>query len=370
MPTGINLDPVVDSNDAFDVLKITLKNYPNRGELTVLQDRHTFPVMNRWFRDDRRVLTGGTAISEQIVIDENGSAKMVKPREVHEGNTKDVTATLQLPWRGGQGDWDLETREVLMNSGSAKSFTRLCSLIKVRRASADLSIANLLEKRGWLAPNSTADDKNPHGMPYWLVPITSAQVASDLGGDHIGTNPVGYTDTAGIDATAEKYKLWRSYNDVWSNDDSITTEEDVRKMTRMHRRLKFQVPMNARDWESEAFSDFQGYVTEARLEGFEERARANNESLGADLAKYCGQTVVKGTPMNWCEDLDDVSTDPMYLINHRHWNVFMLEGDNFTETTTAPDRSQHRVLTTFVDFTFNFMTLNRRLCGGRIDYVA
>ena len=128
--------------------------------------------------------------------------------------------------------------------------------------------------------------------------------------------------------------------------------------------------MNARDWEQENFQEFEGYVSEARLEAFEERARANNESLGADLGKYCGQVTVKGTPLRWVDTLDDVASDPFYLINHNHWNVFVMEGDNFAETTVAPSREQHRTNTTFVDLQFNFVTMNRRYAGGRIDYVA
>jgi len=40
------------------------------------------------------------------------------------------------------------------------------------------------------------------------------------------------------------------------------------------------------------------------------------------------------------------------------------------ETTVGPSKRQHRVISTFVDLSFNFVTMNRRLAGGRIDYVA
>ena len=369
---GINLDAAVDSNSVYDLLKITLKNYPHKGKLSVLQDRHMFPICNRLFRDDRMLLRGGTAISEKLMIDENGAAKMVQPYEQHEGNVVDVMATMELPWRQAQTNWDIEKGEILRNSAgkfTGNSLVQIVDIIKTRRASSDLSMANLLEDRGWKAPTSTADKLNPNGIFYWLVPITAAQVAAGTSG-HIGSNPVGFTTTAGIDASDADYALWRSYVDVWDNNTPTCTDDDVRKMVRMHRRLKFQVPMNARDWTSETFSDFQGYVSEDRLEAFEERARANNESLGADLGKYSGQTIIKGTPLNWTEEIDDVSSDPLVLMNHKHWNVFVLEGDNFAESTVPGDRRQHRMTTTFTDVSFNIGTLNRRLCGGRIDYVA
>lgn len=369
---GINLDAVVDAQTPYDILKVTLKNYPNKGVLNVLQDRHTFPIMNRFFRKDRMLIRGGTAISEKVMIDENGAAKMVQPYEQHEGTVVDVMATMELPWRQTQTDWSLERGEILRNrSGkfTGNSVVQLVDLAKIRRASADLSMANLLEGLGWKVPTSTADKKNPNGIFYHLVPITAAQVATSQSG-HIGQNPVGFNDTAGIDATDDTYALWRSYVDVWDNDTPTCTDDDVRKMVRMHRRLKFQVPMNAKDWTAETFSDFQGYLSESRLECFEERARANNESLGADLGKFSGQTIIKGTPLNWTEEIDDVSSDPLVLMNHKHWHVWVLDGDNFVETVEPGGVTQHRVTTTFTDVTWNIGTMNRRLCGGRIDYVA
>ena len=373
MAGGINLDAPIDSQSQYDLLKTTLKNYPHKGTLTVLQERHNFPIMNRLFRDDRMMIRGGTAISEKLMIDENGAAKMTQPYAIHEGNVVDVMATMEMPWRQAQTSWDLEKGEIIRNASgqmTGNSAVQIVDIVKVRRASSDLSLANLMEDLGWKAPTSTTDALNPYGIFYWLPPITSAQVTTGSGGDHIATNPVGFSTTAGIDASDETYKLWKAYCDVWDNNTPTCTDDDVRKMVRMHRRLRFQVPMNARDWQADTFSDYQGYCSEDRLEAFEERARANNESLGADLGKFSGQTVIKGTPLNWTEEIDDVASDPLVLLNHKHWKVFVLEGDNFAESVEKGGRSQHRVTTAFTDISFNIGTLNRRLCGGRIDYVA
>jgi len=373
MAGGQNFDAPLDSQDDIDLLKVTLKAYPRKGMLSVVQERHVFPIMNRIFARDRLLLRGGKAISERIMIDENGSAKQVEPYEIHEGSVKNVMAVMEMPWRQAQADWTLEKGEVLRNQDGSMSkgqIAQLVDLMKPRRASSDLSMANHMEKVGWRAPTSSTDVLNPNGIFYYLPPITAAQVATGAGGDHIGSNPVGFTTTSGIDASAEKYKLWRSYVDVWDNDTPTTTEDDVRKMVRMHRRLKFQIPMNARDWSSDAFADFQGYVSEARLESFEERARANNESLGADLGKFSGITVIKGTPLNWVEELDKIASDPFVLLNHNHIHAFILEGDNFTESVEGGGIAQHRVTVTFTDVSYNFGTFNRRLMGGRMDYIA
>jgi len=366
MAVGINLDAAADSQSAYDLLKLTRKHYPNRRKLNVLQERHQFPIMNRWMADDQRRAAGGTMIEERVMVDENGSAKMVEPYEIEEGNVIDVMATLQIPWRIVQARYDFEKSEILRNRGN---LVQLVSILETRRAGCDLSLANKMEEQAFQYPATSSDVKNAWGIPLWLVPITSAQVSAATSG-HQGANPSGWTDTAGIDASASKYALWRSYNDVWDNNTITITEDDVAKIVRMHRHLLFQVPRNARDWESEFFERFQGYLGEDRLEAMEKKARANNESLGADLGRFSGQTVIKGTPLNWNEDIDDISTDPLILVNHAFWHVFVLEGDVLAETQVDPDRAQHRVTTVFVDLSFNFATLNRRRAGGRIDYVT
>jgi hypothetical protein len=376
MAGGVNFDAPVDSQADIDLLKVTLKAYPRAGMLSVVQDLHSFPIMNRIFKSDRLMIRAGKSISERLMIDENGSAKMVQPYEIHEDNVVDVMATMELPWRQAQASWTLEKGEILRNQDGSMTkghIAQLVDLMKPRRASSDLSLANMMEDLGWEPPTSSSDVLNPWGIFYWLVPITSAQVAAGSGGDHIGANPTGFTTTAGIDASQDKYRLWRSYNDVWDADPSLgitITDAEISKMVRMHRRLKFQTPMNARDWQSDSFADFQAYCSEARLEALETRARANNESLGADLGKFSGQTVIKGTPLNWVEKIDDVTSDPLVLLNHKHVHAFILEGDNFTETVEGGGIAQHRVTVAFTDVSFNFGTMNRRLMGGRIDYVA
>ncbi len=376
MAGGVNLDAPAESQSDVDVLKVTLKAYPRAGMLTVVQDLHAFPIMNRIIKSDRMMIRAGKSISERLMIDENGSAKMVQPYQLHESNVVNVMAIMELPWRQAQADWTLEKGEILRNQDGTMTkgmIAQLVDLMKPRRASSDLSLANLMESLGWLPPTSSSDVINPWGIFYWLVPITSAQVAAGSGGNHIGQNPVGFSSTANIDASLEKYRLWRSYNDVWDADPSLgitVTDDEIGKMVRMHRRLHFQTPMNARDWQSDAFADFQGYLSEARLEAFETRARANNESLGADLGKFSGQVVIKGTPLNWTEKIDNIASDPLVLLNHRHVHAFILEGDNFAEDVKDGGIAQHRVTVAFTDLSFNFGTLNRRLMGGRIDWVA
>jgi hypothetical protein len=354
--------------DAIDILKITQDAYPWRGELTVLQDRHDYPVMNRWFGQDKMVVMGGPSVSKDIMIDENGSAEWVVPYQRTEPNVVDVMAKIIMPWRNVQAYYAIEVSEVLRNRGNSQ---KLVDILKVRRASAALSLAEQFEKKAWLAPTSTSDNLHPAGIPYWIVPITAAQVAAHLAasesyGAHQGANPTGFSDCAGLDASTDKYHLWRNWNDIWDGDVSNVTEADVQRIVRMHRHLQFRVPMNATDWASDTYSNYRAYCSEDRLDAFERKARSNNDSLGADLGKFSGAVVVKGTPIEWAEELDSRTDDPFYMINHKKFRPIVQEGMFLKESDPLVDVSQHKVTVTYVDCELNFFCENRRSGGGVI----
>ena len=368
---GINMTPTADSQDMLDLLKIATKAYPWRGQLDVMQDLHRYPVMNLWFAKHKVQFQSGTSITHDVMIDDNGTFRMVEPYEKDTTSVKDVMAKLEIPWRLSNAYYVVEFTELSRN----RKPEQLVSLLKIRRAAMELSIADGLESKAWLAPATTSDVKEPYGIPYHFPPITSAQVSASSGGAHIGSLPLAedgnsFSTWCGIDTSDTKYARVRSYCDVWTNDSGQITENDVQKIIKMHRHLHFVVPLNQNDWQSPEFRNYQGYCGEDLLDAMDIKARANNESLGSDLAKFAGAVVVKGTPVSWVEKLDDETTYPFFLINHNHFFPFVMSGDYFRETGPRIHPDYHRVTRTDVDLQFNFGVRNRRLAGGRIDYVA
>jgi len=366
MPVGgVTYDRSIDTSESLDLLRITQEDYPWKGELTVLTERHKFPVMNQWFQKHRVIQKSGDSIAEIVIIDENGSAQFVEPYEEQTLDVPDVTAKIMLPWRRLRAHYSFEDTEIAMN----RDPSRLMDLLDARRAPAELSMANKLEDRAWEAPTSTSDKKNPHGIPYWFVPITSAQVAAATRG-HQGANASGFSDVAGIDASATANALWRSYNDVWTNGDKEMTEDDVQKVVRMLRHLQFDVPVIATDWTEGKYANFTLNTTEDMLDNIEIKARENNDSLGADLSKYSGRVMFKGTVVQWNEDLDDETTNPLVAINHDYFCPVVMEGNYFREIKAMNDRKQPQVFTSYIFLMFNFILKNRRMGGGRIDWVT
>ncbi len=390
---GVNLDrrdvltTEHEDQDLYDLLKITTEHYPNEHKLTVLHERHDWPVMNEWFKNHREQVVSGTNVTETIMLDADGNAKFVEPYETDEATVPNTMATLSMPMKLAQVAWLTEKTELLRNRAPSK----MIDLVEKKRTEADFSIANLLERRGFRGPNSTTDRKNPYGLPYYLVPITAAQVTAATYG-HQGANPnfgtylggsahssnSAATTCLGIASDEAAYALWRNYNDFWSHDTtaSILTDfdqDDVVKIARMYRRLRFRGPVNAKQFSDGSKANFAGYTDEPMIETMEKLAQRNNESLGADLGKFMGNVVCRGVPIMWAEEMDDwvntggTASHTLAFVNHDYFVPYCMEGDYFAESGPFRDDDRHRVAKYFIDLQFNFWCSNRRLCGGRID---
>jgi len=378
---GVSFDRTVENQEIIDLLKLTRNLVMKKKTLDVVTQRHHYPVMNQWFRDDRIQLEGSTMVEKIIVLDNDGTAQAqhVRPFQAIQPSVSDVTAKMTYPLRRLTGHWSIERNEVLACRGEAQ----LVNIQSVRRATMQAHIANTLEKRGFRAPTDSTDDLNPNGIPYYLPKISTTDAADttkEAGGHncHSITYDDGSSTTStclGIDASAEKYKLWRSWGGRWKHDNILDDfdAEDVERMISMHMDLHFEVPKNATEWASQEFDQYKAHTTKKLLLAFERYVGKNNDNLGADLGRWSGQTVVKGTPVQWTEELDSwVNADgnvshTFLLLNHAYFNVAIMEGDYFRPTGPMNDVQTHDVFTNFEDLQYQFIITNRRYCGGRLD---
>ena len=372
MPDGISLvDTQSLSNDTLiDLLKTALPNLPMDGKFELLQKYNTYPVCNQWFKQDKATFDSGTSIVRNVQLTENGSAKLTRPYAPSSPAVVDVQARLRANWTQATADFSISRQETMRN----RNTERIVDLLKTRRAAAYADLCNLLEEYAWAAPSSTGDDLTPLGIPYWLVPATIAQQTAGTGA-HQGGNPSGFSDCGGIDASATKNARWRNYNDTWADASGDITDDEVTKITKMLRRLQWEVPVFVTDANQPQYSRTRLYSCETTLQALETRARAQNDNLGFDVGRYAGSTFVKNIPIAWAQLLDDATvqgdtvlgTNPFVAINHDYFQPFVMEGDFFRETGPMNDRNQHDVFTTFVDLQFNYICTNRQKAGGIIS---
>jgi len=378
---GVSFDRPVETQALIDLLKLTRDHYREDYKTTidVLTDRHDWPVMNQWFRPDNvEMWPDGTMYKDVVFFDREGNAtsRHVRPYTRDEVSISDAIGTITIPLRRLTDNWAIEKTEDLINSGPSRIF----KIDSARKLQMQIGIARHLTERAFKAPASSTDDLNPYGIPYYLPPITTTQAAVDTQG-HQGytiTYEDGTTTTtcAGIDASDSDYNLWRSYNARWYHDDILNDfdDEDVQRIIRMLRHLRFRAPLNADAWRNGEYDFRQAYTSEDLLDAMEKKARQNNDSLQADLGKFSGQVVIKGVPLEWNEVIDTWTNSDgdashtLLVVNHNYFKPVVLEGRLFAESEPKDGGIEyHDLIVTFTDLCYNYLCTNRRMAGGRID---
>ena len=368
MPEGIWLgDSTSLGNDTLlDLLKTTQADMPWDGQFETLQKYHQYPICNTWFTRDKVTQDGGAGIIRNVQLTETGTARFVLPWEPTAVSASDVQGRLRIDYTKLQDSYSISRDEMLRSRGKGK----LIDLEKTRRMTMLMNMANKIEVAAWTAPTSAANAQRvPYGIPYWLIKPTADQTTADTEG-HFGGNPTGFSDCGGIDCTQTEpdASRWKSYIASWEAAGGGITDADILKLTQMLRRLHFKAPIFVKDQKDSSLRTLSIYCGETTLNNLEDRARKNNDSLGADVAKYAGATLIKNIPLEWNEQLDSDTTYPLYAVNHDYFHPVVLQGDYFRTEGPMNDRSLPDVFTTFDNLTFNFLCINRRTAGGCIAY--
>jgi len=364
----------------IDLLKITREYYAEESKQTidVLTSRHDWWATNQLFRPGNvKMWAGGKTFTDEVFFDRDGNTRTrhVRPYTRDQVDANDAIGKVTIPLRQMTDNWVIERTEFNINTPGKQIF----ALDSSRKLQMQIGIAKTLEERTFKCPDSSTDDLYPYGIPYYLVPITTTQAAADTQ-DHQGQT-ITYGDAtttttcAGIDASDSDFDLFRSYNARYYHDDILNDwgEEDVARVIKMLRRTKFTMPINAEAWKAGDY-DYQRFqTTEDLIETMERAARANNDSLQADLGKFSGQVVIKGVGVQWNEEVDgwtnsDGNTSHTLLaVNLNEFKPVVLEGDFFRETGPLTPGDYHRLMVTHSDLCYNFWCCNRRTAGGRID---
>ena len=345
----------IKNSQLADLIATTLPDLP-KNRFEVAFDYENYEVCNRWFREDRVDVDGGTHIERNIMLDDSGNARYVRLFQTSSINVADVQKKITIPWCQLETHWSMERREVLRNRNNAKGFIKL---IKSRRVDGMISLANLIEQRAWKTPQNANDDLYPFGLPYWIC-MANAGVTGEGFIGQTARFQDGSTTTviAGMDAAA--HDKWRNYAATYTTFNATV----IKKMRKLFTAIQFKQPMLVKDLEQGPLSNYRIYMGLDEVTEFETMAEAQNDNLGPDLAKFQGVTTFRRVPVVYIPLLDDDQYDPIYFINHNKFYPVVQEDDWLVESEPMSDRLQHNVITTFVDGSHQFLCTNRRVGGG------
>jgi hypothetical protein len=353
----------ISNTDLVDLQKTTLENLPNL-DFEVALNYQQYNVVNEWFKTDKVQVESGTSIVRNIILDTSGNARHVRLFQKTGLNIADVQTRITAPWVQVQSSYSIERREALRNRKPA----RYIELLKSRRIDGMVSLADLLEQRAWVAPESATDDLNPRGLPYWLSKVVPANgtgyvAATDAIGSFSGRR-VRYnggtdvlTDKGGIDPTAQA--KWRNWADTYTGIDA----DFVKRMRKAFHATHFKSPMLASDLKDGPSSKYRIYMGLSNLTEFEDLTTKANENLGADLDKFHGITTFRRVPVMYTPQLDTDADGVVYGVNHAKFYPITLDGDWMRESDPMSDVEQHNVITTFIDGSYQFFCTNIREAG-------
>lgn len=332
----------VQAENLGDLTTITLRDLGRLKWTDIATDLQEHYATSHVLRKGRVGFDSGYGIQWNVRPTPGSQAKFTGLFEVDDVNIPDVMTTGNAPWRHLQVKYAIERRELAMNRNPA----RIVELIKIRRATAMVDMADLIEQKFWGAPSGASDD-SPFGIDYWVVGNASAGFN---GGNHASFSG----GPGGIDR--DTFARWKNYTDRYV---TINKADLMRKLRRASRLTGFMAPYPSEVQEYNT-GDKYSYCTNIDvLEQIEEMAEAQNDSLGPDVASMQDRTLFRKRPIDWVPELDSDTQDPIYGIN---WGVFkavFLRGEYMVETvvTGAP---QHTTIRTFIDSSFNFVCYDPR----------
>ena len=362
----------IEIAQATDLLKGTLAKF-DKDMVQIALKNQTCEIVNRWFKSDKKVVTGGDSVKFYVQLKRSNNASHTQLYDTDDVNVAQVVSEGSVNWVHAKTAWAFDVRELAMNKGNPQ---RVFNMLEQRVKAAIHDLIIELEEAAWRTPSSSSDTLAPHGLPGWLVQADSDNETGNFTG-YVGdytTSADGesaYSTVAGLSCTSSVNPYWAN----WYADHNNNIDDTLLKLlSKAFLETRFETPTiagEALDPKSN-FNNFRMYTSSNVILNLEEIARKSDDKVGFDLGKYAGATIFKGIPFKWINDLDTELTyvrgaDPIYGVNHSHFYPIVLADNNFRRTAPAPIKGSHNVLEAFIDLTYAYVCDNRRTAGFLIS---
>lgn len=337
---------VIQADDIVDLVRTTQKELGRMKWTEIATDTQDHIAFNQLMRSNRMGFRSGTSIEWRVMVRHSGAAKNVGLFQVDDVNVGETMELANVPWRHWNTNYAIEEREISMNRDPA----RIVEEIKVRRADAMISLAELVEADFWSKPTDSTDAEKPFGVPYWITWGSGTQGFN-------GGNPSGFTaGRGGIDSGT--FGRWDNWTDTYVD---VSKSDFIRKARKAATFTRFMAPTPIPTFNT---GDRFGYFTTYNVVGrLEEAAESQNDSLGNDIASKDGRVLFRGNPVTWAPYLENKAGDPFYGINWGVFKVVFLTGWFMKEgRLTRLESKQHTTLNAHVDTTANIVCRDLRRC--------
>jgi len=347
--------PSLRHDQIADVLQHTLPLY-KRGkwaDISLDLQKYYFARLFKGEAMKKRPERGGTNLDFRLRVRNQGSYKRTGLYAIDELNKINVLTNGSVDWAYQTANYIIDTRESTWQSGPEKYL----DVTKLNEQGLDNDFFEGMETDLWTAPSSSSmDPMSLAGIPFWLQSSSTAAFGFN-GGD-----PTGFTDGAGNIATGT-YANWKNGTFTWA---VISPEDFVEKTVEAMDKCHFEAPAPFPNLVPNEKPNWGLYTVYHVIKTCRRILQASNNGLGDDVAKYMGNVVVKGTPLEWVPALDNSdsgaydSTNPFYGVNWETFEYFFKSGEAMARQPLKQSAHSHRVLERHLDNSGNCVCVDRR----------
>jgi len=330
--------------DIDDIVLETQENFVKKGAFLDMQtDLADHVAVREMWGDRQKSFEGGHPWRFDVQMDHNHSFRTVGMYETDGSSVNDTLKEGEVPVRHVNAHYIYDQREKAFQAGGKA----IVNYIKSKYIAMMVSFYEGMETLLWSKPATSADDKTPFGLAYWITRSISEGFN--------GGNPTGFTGgKAGIDQGT--YTRWANWTNQYTN---VTKEDLVRKMRTAHRKIQFRSPISHAQPDLAAMKN--GIYTNSDVIGImEEVLESQNMNLGNDLASKDGRTTFKSTPVTYAPKLDDDSADPVYMLDWKWLAIGVLAGWENNLTAPYMVAGKHLVRRVDLDASLNMICTNLR----------
>lgn len=332
----------------IDLVQTTQRELGRMKWTEIATDTQEHFALPNLLKKEKVGFQSGTAIEFNVMTKHSGAARHASLYDLDNVVVKDVMKKGFVPWRHWTTNYAFERREFLMNRDPA----RIVDLVKIRRADAMISLAELAESDFWSKPPDSDDELMTYGVKTWIVFNGSS------GDGFTGGNPAGFASGVG-NINSDLIERWRNWSAAYTQ---VTKSDFVRKLRQAYTFTEFKSPIPGGHPSYNTGNRYGMYTTYRVLGKLEEELEKQNQSLGNDIASKDGQVTFRRTSVDWVPHLEADSTDPFYGINWGVFKPFFLKGDYMREEKPERAPNQRNVVQSHVDCTLNTICRDRRRC--------
>lgn len=330
-----------------DAVLLTQQNLVKRGAFVDMQTDLTDHVAVReMWKGRQKKFDGGNPWEFECQVDHNHSAHAVELYETDGSSINDTMIKGTVEPRHVNAHYIYDQREPSFQRGGSA----IVDLVQTRYTAMMVSLFEYLETVLWSKPTDSTDEKTPYGLTYWVVKNASE--------GFYGADPTGFAaGRANILTSAQP--RWANWSGTYG---LIATEDLIRKMRRMHRKIQFRSVVSHA--EPDLGSMKNGiYTNDTTIGLMEELLETQDMSLGNDLDSRGGRTVFKGTPIIYAPKLDDDTANPVYMLDWKWLAIGVLSGWENQMTAPYMVPGKHLVRRVDIDATLQMVCTNLRRQG-------